>query len=581
MRRHFLSLLASAVLLAGGITRLHTQTAPAVTQVDSYGGVYKVGAGTGYFRTAKIGKRWFLVTPEGNAFFMLGVYAVVPRNNTDDLGGNYRSRVIAKYGDADVTWAPQMNRRLLSWGFNSLETYSVKWALPYATHSAWPNKQQPVKMPFVAMIYPARYALYNQNHWAPEATKDLYNGLPSTYTGWKAPFPDVFDPNFGLWIEGALNHDPAAREALAPSAQTWLIGITCDDTDSLNGYGPGPQTPGMNGAVAPHLGWITLVTNFEQTANTRVRVVQTYNDRKVYTKYALRDWLRDRYGTISALNSAWGAEYTSWDTDGGWGRGSGFLDEDGRHPWVGTDWKSLKTAAPKAKMDLDEWLYVLATKHLSTCREQIRKYAPNVLFMGPTVMNTHWGVTRAPILKAYGEQADLISISWRDNQNYLDLTATLVGDKPLITWNGSPANADSALWRYKSGAPTDPSTQSERGRLYQYWLQRQFSAAVSATGNHPFVGFRWWEFGDNWSERLNWGLVTSLDNAYDGKEAKRDNGKDQWGFRTGGEDRDYGDFLGSVQRANQFIQRQTRHEAEMELCSGKTGILGKKVVRTQ
>jgi hypothetical protein len=60
-----------------------------------------------------------------------------------------------------------------------------------------------------------------------------------------------------------------------------------------------------------------------------------------------------------------------------------------------------------------------------------------------------------------------------------------------------------------------------------------------------------------------------LDNAYDGKEAKRDSGMDQWGFQTGGEDRDYGDFLGSVQRANQLTQQQIRHEAEMELSSGK------------
>jgi hypothetical protein len=549
------------------------------SRVDKYGGLFKVGPGTGYFRTLKVGDRWFLVTPEGNAFFMIGMYGAGALTATaDDMGGSHAQRVRKKYGDSDLTFCPQANRRLLSWGFNALEINSCHWSFPAETHSNWPHGEQPVKIPFVGIISPALYTSFNLNHWAPGPTKDLLHGMPRSYDGWRGSFPDVFDPNFDLWLDGAMRNDPYVRSILSPKALPWLIGMTCDDTDYLNGYGPGPDTPGIGGQVLPHLGWISLVTNYEQANNTQVREPQVYADRKVYTKYALRDWLRQKYGDIAALNAAWGARYSTWDSAGGWGRGSGLLDEDGGHRWVGRDYDKLSSANPQVKADLDDWLYQIATKHLSVCRNRIKQYAPHTLFMGPTVMNTWYGVTRPRLLKAYGEQADLVSITWRDNQRYLDLTIAAVGDKPLITWNGVPANHDSALWRKKDFHDNDPQTQVERGRLYQYWIMRQFTATSSATGTHPFVGFRWWCMVDSVLEG-NWGLTSLLDNAYDGKEARVARGTDPWGYPTGGEERDYGNFVGPVTMGNYAVLVQLRKAAEAAASAAKSTAKGK--ARTQ
>jgi hypothetical protein len=83
-------------------------------------------------------------------------------------------------------------------------------------------------------------------------------------------------------------------------------------------------------------------------------------------------------------------------------------------------------------------------------------------------------------------------------------------------------------------------------------------ATGSATGVHPFVGFQWWEFADNWREKANWGLVTLSDNAYDGHEARVATGKDSWGFPVGGEERDYGDFISSVKKANLGVLERLR-----------------------
>ena len=39
------------------------------------------------------------------------------------------------------------------------------------------------------------------------------------------------------------------------------------------------------------------------------------------------------------------------------------------------------------------------------------------------------------------------------------------------------------------------------------------------------------------SEQKNWGLVSLMDNAYDGVEAGIAQGTDAWGYRTGGEEK--------------------------------------------
>jgi hypothetical protein len=61
---------------------------------------------------------------------------------------------------------------------------------------------------------------------------------------------------------------------------------------------------------------------------------------------------------------------------------------------------------------------------------------------------------------------------------------------------------------------------------------------------------------DQNSESKNWGLLSPNDNPYDGKSAtingiNGDHGEDQWGYRTGGERKNCGDFLSAVKAANE------------------------------
>ncbi len=50
------------------------------------------------------------------------------------------------------------------------------------------------------------------------------------------------------------------------------------------------------------------------------------------------------------------------------------------------------------------------------------------------------------------------------------------------------------------------------------------------------------------------------DNAYDGKEAVQGAGADRWGYPTGREKRDYGDFISAVVKANAELDMKLQSE---------------------
>ena len=535
-------------------------TAAKAQTLDQYGGYTALpvpGGATGSFRAGKIGNRWVLATPSGNAFWMRAVYHTERSEHVDDLGSTYRARVIAKYGDADLTWGPQQNRRLLAWGFNAHAEYASSYVLPWTTINdpKWPTSTQPVKMPAVPFpIQASSYSLRNVLGYAAQPVKQLYYPLARNtaylgYGGYVGHFADVFDPNFTQWIAGRL----ASAEFATYAASPYLLGFSSDDGDYTTGLGAGKDfVPSLSNSH-PHLGYIVAITAPKQTSATIEGQSITYSDTTVYSKLAWRDFLIARYDTIEALNAAWGTSdfYTSFDSTGTWGTGTGLLDEDGRHPWMGTDPFGLTGAAAAVRTDLDDFLYQIANQYFSAHRTQIRAKYPNVLFFGPTNVGAWNAPARRQVLRAAGESLDLMRISWDGSQAQLDFTAQYAGDLPLVIWLGGVSNPDSAFFRYAQGGQSDIfTTQSARASFYTTRLSAMLAATVASTGTKPFVGLQWWEFHDNWAEKSNWGLVTLSDNAYDGKEAIIAGGTDQWGYRTGGEERNYGSFLSSVSVAN-------------------------------
>ncbi len=530
---------------------------------DRFGGVgARVAKSSDSFRVQKVGNRWVFVTPDGYPFWMLGVFAVDETGSIDDLRDSYSNRILRKYGNKQ-TWAAQTVKRLKLWGFNTLAEYASLYMWPVALYGGRGNSE---KMPFVMMMRPSYYGLTNKDSYAPAPFKDLIAGTDeSVYTGWRGnATPDVFDPNFERYSQGwvkAINQETLKSP--------WLIGVAVDDADNIVGFGPGPEISAPR--IHPHIAWLVLVGNPQQVANKRLQV--TYADTKVYSKHALRDFLRAKYGTIGALNAAWGATYTSWESEGGWPSGKGFLDESGRGSWVGNDFDRLTKSNAGVRSDLDEFLYQYARRYFSVLTDAVRKHAPQALVFGPATLNGWGGLTRRQILKAAGESLDILQATTR-SQQVLDLTVKYAGDRPLIDWTGMVANEDSALWRYRFEISAEVTpvvhTQQDRGRVYAKVVVGDFEA-TTATGVKPIAGIKFWSYTDSWGEKANWGLVSFLDNAYDGKEAVKAAGKSPAGYSTGGEERDYGDFISAVRETALTLLQRLRGELEQPRGMGNAG----------
>jgi hypothetical protein len=522
--------------------------------LDVYGGIVPaVAPATGYYQVKQVGNRWMFVTPEGNGLWMTGVFAVIwPDSPIDDAGDRSVPRLVAKYGGQSNwqnQWRVNTARRLKSWGFNTLAAYH-HWAMRPGALSD-PN---PEPMPYIHIINPARTVLYNGYGYGTGPVKDIVYGTdPRYYDGYRgARAIDFFDPNWETYVDGWMRLDDGLR--YGNIGNPWMLGIAMDEGDSLLGFGPSLEIPAPR--LHPHPAWLVLVTSFTQTINPWMAGSPPYDDTRVHSKYALRNFLRQKYGRISELNAAWGSTYTTFGSDGGWGTGTGLLDENGRHSWVGKWSDEMATASPAVHADLDEFLYLYAQRYFTVMAAKMRQYAPQHLVFGPTSLNGWGALTRKEILRAAGESVDVLQAAI-GSQHALDLTAAYAGNKPIVTWDSFVANPDSALFPYPNpediaGMSRLAPDQHERGQSYRNKVDFLFNA-VTPAGVHAVAGIEFWGWTDHWWEKSNFGLVTLSDNAYDGQQAVAGAGLDEAGYPTGGEQRDYGNFVGAVTGAHQAV----------------------------
>jgi hypothetical protein len=524
--------------------------------LDDYGGVtVQMAKPSGNFRVTKISNRWVILTPRGNPFWMLGVWNITTDDHIFpvDSGRSYTQRVTHKYGDSNLRWGPQQVRRLKSWGFNTIGPYSVSWVSPTHSDSRWPKDgTQPVKAPIVILARVSYYSFYNSDGYGTAPVKDLVAGVkPRTLAYQGGHFPDIFDPAFEAYANGMFERG-LSENAMRNSP--WVIGYMSDDTDDLWGFGAGSEFQTKPpGHANDNLALLSLITSPVQSANRNAggsgRSV-TYRNQKVYTKEALIEFLRKKYGTIAALNSSWGSTYTSFNSDGGWGTGNGLPDEDLRpnHQWLRSDTVGLSDFNNNIRTDLDAFLVQLTRRYFTICRDKVKKVNPNSLYLGITALGSWYAPPHKEVLQGAAGLIDLVATNIDPaDQGQVDYMVQNLGEVPMFEWIGWRANPDSAMFNWPN--ETDLRTQAERSAAYSSSVKSMWTG-TSRAGIHLFVGYLWWEFHDNAGEDANWGLVSLSDNAYDGSEASRATSRDQWGFATGGELRDYGDFLSGVRAVN-------------------------------
>jgi hypothetical protein len=284
---------------------------------------------------------------------------------------------------------------------------------------------------------------------------------------------------------------------------------------------------------------------------------------------ALSDhWVSIEYATPAP--PAAGAAPTIDYVSGGWGAGAGVADEDGTCPargsrpcWMPAQSWTLAGANANMRRDLDAFLEYYAGTAFAGERAVVQKYIPGaLLFCNSGGYDTP---AHGAVLRAMGQYCDVALDSsafsqagWNDAEvisryNYF---ISQVGDMPIGSWEGFGSNPDSHLFQSPDHLKTSPRvthTQAERAETYAAMLSAALNTTDSTYGSYHFVAWKWWALVDTRGEGYNWGLTDRLDNAYDGHETSKAVvacSPPVQAYTCGGDNGDWGDFLGPVTIAN-------------------------------
>jgi len=476
------------------------------------------------------GFQW--VSPTGNA---LCKYAALSMVDSTHL----QAKVVPiKYATWGV-WAAAQNTRLQSWGFDAAGMYSYQ----YQTDANWPAGGVPYAVTLQSSSHAARgdypYHCKNINH--------NYTGMVcgnSFYQPHGGGQLDVFDTacDAGSGVSGAYAADVAVQvselNSFGPDMRNAIILIP-EEADDLYG---------LNHIGHEDLGYVIAASNPSMASSYNNGYA--YTDRTLYAKMALKSFLAREYGTLASLNTAWGTNYTTFDTsdpngDAGiksgtyasYGTGTGLLDENGArilpaspncNNLVSSDSWSLKTAT---ETDLHTFVAYFAQTYgqklvaaWNTIKPRPPIFVP--IYDGPTYVYA----AIAPSLL----NGDGFWIAPDERTSEVQRIISAVPGKPIIEGDYSSANPDSPFSGSKcSSTPTECySTQASRGAgMVSFW--RNSIHLQDATGKHTVVGLEHWGLYDQGNESMNFGLVTAdHDNPYDGSANVKN-----------GEARDYGDAI--------------------------------------
>lgn len=180
--------LIAILMLLASVTDSPCQADPAV---DQFGGVLALqGNKTGWFHVEEIKGRWYFVTPEGHAFFSLGVTHAGECIRLDE-----RNLFATKYGGSEARLAEFFLGQFKEWGFNS------------SGYGPLPSME--ARIPYVATI------------WT--------EGPRSFSVGERSRNSDVFDPVVQKRLRATVRKE-AARHVNNP----WCLGYVFIDLPVWN-----------------------------------------------------------------------------------------------------------------------------------------------------------------------------------------------------------------------------------------------------------------------------------------------------------------------------------------------------------
>ena len=431
---------------------------------------------TGFFDVQKHKGKWWLVDPTGRLFWSHGIDCVRSANATPITDREPYFRNLPEQGSPHAafygggSWAPhgyyQNHSPYKTYDFsraNLLRKYGDDFEETFAdtTHR--------------------RFASWGVNTIANWSDERIYLLRRTPYVGtihfeskrlegsegYWGKFYDVFDPSFAANLRERLN-----REKSRSAGDPWCIGyfvhneLSWGDDTSL--------------AVA------TLASPPDQAAK-----IVFLND------------LKARYEQIGELNDAWGTDYESWDA----------LRQSQKTP-----------DKEKARADLEDFYTKTAETYFSTIRRELKKVAPDQLYMG---CRFAWVNDRAA--RAATKFCDVVSYN-RYSYSVEDLKLPEGVDLPVIIGEFHFGALDRGM--FHTGLRRTES-QQDRADKYESYVR-------GALRNPCVVGTHWFQYKDQATtgrgdgENYQIGFIDVCDRPYpEIVQAARNVGHSMYEYRFG------------------------------------------------
>lgn len=397
-------------------------------EMDRYGGWKAIAReATGRFRVESIDGVWWLVTPEGHAFYCAGVTGFDPFGDfVPSLGTSpYHDNVLDRYG-TEAAWAEVAQDRFRAWNLSCVggwsDTTLFADRIPFAVNGSF------------LRLAPA------------------VPGWPAGLTG-RAPH-DVFDPSFPA---AAAAH---AGELAACAQNPWCIGVYSDNELA---WGPGIFQVGT---------WVDAFLTLPAGAPGKV---------------ALQEFFEERYGgDVGLFNQVWGVQLASFDElQGLTALGTNiFLEsperQDARQAFLGVAASRYFQVVHDALRALDPELLILGARFSPpfTSRRVIEAAGPWVDVVSLNDYEFHPGV-----LALAGDLGALGNLFLDGPFTDLDTVYELTGRPQMITeWFYRLAREGIASWPV--GLP-EVADETERVAAYTRY-QDEMLARPFVVGTHWF-----------------------------------------------------------------------------------------------
>lgn len=344
-RRDFIRLASASALSSSVLGNSSLYGALHTAKLDRYGGwTGKKFKATGFFRVEKDG-RWWIVTPEGNAFLSWGINHL----HTDLWQQEYNREAWQKKLDLKDLRGPEFNSALRKWFFGICDQLGFNTV---GVHNSLNIVNTP--MPEMAYMQPIRFV--EIPHWRGE--------IPDSN------FLDVFSSDF------ERHCDRLAKEIAAPlKDDPFLLGYSMTDCPLFTEEDLRERTDTIGGARRPsRIGWPRRLRNLGSNAPGKRVYVETMKD--IYR------------GSIKDFNTTYDTKFKSFD------------DLASAENWR----PETRLSNANESRDNAVFLHRVVDKYYETARNSIHRYDPNHMFVGDKLhANTDSLDTVLPTTSKYTE----------------------------------------------------------------------------------------------------------------------------------------------------------------------------------